>query len=172
MVDTRQGYRLAPPVGPRRTGYQIVTVRSQIGHGGGASVRAMDEARLDSIPLFHGLTAEQRASVASACEELEVESGTVLVREGDFGHAVFAIRSGTADVVLEGEVVNTLGPGDYFGEVAVMSGGRRSATVVATSPLTLVTIFNREIWRLEREAPEVASTLREAISARVGDASA
>jgi CRP-like cAMP-binding protein len=51
----------------------------------------------------------------------------------------------------------------------VMSGGRRSASVVATSPLTLVTIFNREIWRLERESPEVAAVLRETISARVGD---
>ena len=129
----------------------------------------MDAARLDTIPLFAGLTLDQRASVAGACDELEVEDGTVLVREGDFGHAVFAITSGTADVVHDGVVVNALGPGDYFGEIAVMSGGRRSASVVATSPLTLVTIFNREIWRLERESPEVAALLREAISARVGD---
>jgi hypothetical protein len=50
-----------------------------------------------------------------------------------------------------------------------MSGGRRSASVVATSPLRLVTIFNREIWRLEHEAPEVASVLRSTIAARVGD---
>ena len=66
-------------------------------------------------------------------------------------------------------MINTLGPGDFFGEIAVMSGGRRSASVVATSPLRLVTIFNREIWRLEREAPEVASVLRSTIAARVGD---
>jgi CRP-like cAMP-binding protein len=65
-------------------------------------------------------------------------------------------------------VINTLGPGDWFGEIAVMSGGRRSASVVATSPLTLVTIFNREIWRLEREAPEVAAVLRETIATRLG----
>lgn len=129
----------------------------------------MDAAKLDTIPLFAGLTLEQRASVAGACDELEVEDGTVLVHEGDFGHAVFAITSGTADVVHDGVVVNRLGPGDYFGEVAVMSGGRRSASVVATSPLRLVTIFNREIWRLEREAPEVAAVLREALPARVGD---
>ena len=129
----------------------------------------MDAAQLDTIPLFAGLTLDQRASVASACDELVVEEGTMLVREGDFGHAVFAITSGTADVVHDGVVVNTLGPGDYFGEIAVMSGGRRSASVVATSPLTLVTIFNREIWRLERDAPEVASALRETISARIGD---
>lgn len=129
----------------------------------------MDAAKLDTIPLFAGLTLDQRASVAGVCDELEVEAGTVLVHEGDFGHAVFAITSGTADIVHDGVVVNTLGPGDYFGEVAVMSGGRRSASVVATSPLTLVTIFNREIWRLERDAPDVAALLRDAISARVGD---
>ena len=59
----------------------------------------MDAAKLDTIPLFAGLTLDQRASVAGACDELEVESGAVLVHEGDFGHAVFAITSGTADVV-------------------------------------------------------------------------
>lgn len=127
---------------------------------------AVDAAQLDAIPLFGGLTGELRASLAGVCEEVEVEEGAVLVREGDFGHAVFAITSGTADVVHDGAVVNTLGPGDYFGEIAVMSGGRRSATVVATSPLTLVTIFNRDIWRLEREAPDMAATLRDAIAVR------
>ena len=126
----------------------------------------MEAIALESIPLFDDMTAEQRMALAGACEELAVDAGTVLVREGDFGHAIFAIRSGTADVVHDDVVVNTLGPGDFFGEVAVMSGGRRSASVVATSPLTLVTIFNREIWRLEREAPEIASTLREAIATR------
>ena len=127
----------------------------------------MDAAELETIPLFADLTIDQRASVASVCETLEVDEGTVLVRAGDFGHAVFAIRSGTADVVLDEVVINTLGPGDYFGEIAVMSGGRRSASVVATSRLALVTIFNREIWRLEREAPEVAAALRDTIATRI-----
>ena len=127
----------------------------------------MDAAELETIPLFADLTLDQRASVASVCDTLEVDEGTVLVRAGDFGHAVFAIRSGTADVVLDDVVINTLGPGDYFGEIAVMSGGRRSASVVATSRLTLVTIFNREIWRLEREAPEVATALRDTIATRI-----
>jgi CRP-like cAMP-binding protein len=147
-------------------GYVIVTCRSPDGDLPIASVVPMDAAKLDAIPLFANLSLDQRASVASACEELEVEEGTVLVREGDFGHAVFAITYGTADVVHEGAVVNTLGAGDHFGEIAVMAGGRRSASVVARSSLKLVTIFNREIWRLEREAPEVAAVLRETISAR------
>jgi CRP-like cAMP-binding protein len=113
------------------------------------------------------LTVDQRLALAGACEELEVEAGTILVREGDFGHVVFAICSGPADVMHHDVVVNMLGPGDYFGEIAVMSGGRRSATVVATSALTLVTIFNREIWQLEREAPDIAASLRDAVASRV-----
>jgi CRP-like cAMP-binding protein len=82
----------------------------------------MDAAGLEAIPLFETLTTDQRASIADACAELEVDERTVLVSEGDFGHAVFAFRSGTADVVHDGVVINTLGPGDYFGEIAVMSG--------------------------------------------------
>jgi CRP/FNR family transcriptional regulator, cyclic AMP receptor protein len=130
----------------------------------------MDSATLATLPLFGALSQEELDRVAGVCEELEIAEGTTLVREGDFGHAVFAITSGTAEVVHEGAVVNTLGPGDWFGEIAVMSGGRRSASVVATSPLTLVTVFNREIWRLEREAPEIAVALRATIDERLGAA--
>ena len=127
----------------------------------------MDAAQLDAIPLFAGLTLDQRAAIASACEELEVEEGSTLVKEGDFGFAAFAITSGTADVLQDGAVVRTLGPGDVLGEIAVLSGGRRTATVVATSPVTVVTVLNRDMWRLERELPEVAAALRTTISERL-----
>ncbi len=127
----------------------------------------MNSADLSTLALFGDLSDDQLGRIASACEELTVDEGAVLVQEGDFGHAVFAIRSGTAAVVHEGTVVNTLGPGDYFGEIAVMSGGRRSASVVATSTVTLVTIFNRELWRLEREAPEITEAIRATIAERL-----
>jgi CRP-like cAMP-binding protein len=130
----------------------------------------VDEAELDRIPLFAGLTPGQRSSVASVCAELEVETGTTLVKEGDFGFAAFAITSGTADVVHDDAVVRTLAPGDMFGEIAVLSGGRRTATVIATSPMTLVTVLNRDMWRLEREHPDVAAALRTTISERLGTA--
>lgn len=132
----------------------------------------MDAAQLGGIPLFAGLTLDQRASVASACEELAVESGSTLVQEGDFGFAAFAIRSGTADVLQDGQVLRTLGPGDVFGEIAILSGGRRTATVVATSSMTLVTVLNRDMWRLEREHPDVAAALRATISERLGSPAA
>jgi CRP-like cAMP-binding protein len=132
----------------------------------------MDAAQLDSISLFAGLTLDQRASVAGSCEQLAVDAGSTLVQEGDFGYGVFAITSGTADVVIDGAVVGTLGPGDMFGEIAVLSGGRRTATVVAATDMTLITALNRDMWRLERESPEIATALRATIAERLGTSAA
>jgi len=87
----------------------------------------MDATQLDAIPLFEGLTLDQRAAVAGSCEQLVVEAGSTLVQEGDFGYGMFAITSGTAEVIIDGAVVRTLGRGDMFGEIAVLSGGRRTA---------------------------------------------
>lgn len=128
----------------------------------------MDATRLDAIPLFAGLTLDQRASVAGSCDELVTEAGSTLVQEGDFGYGMFAITSGTADVIIDGAVVRTLGPGDMFGEIAVLSGGRRTATLIAATDMTLITVLNRDLWRLESESPEIASALRATIAERLG----
>ena len=124
----------------------------------------MDPARLAKIPLFADLTLDQRNDVADACSELRIEAGSTLMREGGFGYAVFAITSGAADVVQNGAVIRTLGPGDVFGEIAVLSGGRRTATVVARTPMELVTVLNRDLWKLEEDVPEVAAALRTRIA--------
>ena len=128
----------------------------------------MDSTRLAAIPLFAELTLDERECVAEVCEQLEIEEGATLLREGDFGYAVFAITDGTAEVIQDGDVLRTLGPGDVFGEIAVLSGGRRTATVVAETPMEVITVFNRDLWRLERDVPEVAAALRTSIAARVG----
>jgi CRP-like cAMP-binding protein len=129
----------------------------------------MDPERLDSIPLFTELTLDQRERIAGVCEETEVAAGDMVLREGDFGYSMFAITSGTAEVLRDGDVLATLGPGDVFGEIAVLSSGRRVASVVATSPMELVTILNRDLWRLERDVPEVVTALREKIEQRVAE---
>jgi len=120
----------------------------------------MDAASIAKIPLFAELTLDQRDHVAGMCQELEIEEGATLLREGDFGYAMFAITAGTAEVLKDGVVIRTLGPGDVFGEIAVLSGGRRTATVIAQTPMQLVTVLNRDVWRLEREAPDVGAALR------------
>jgi len=132
----------------------------------------VDAARLETIPLFAGLTLDQRSTVAEACAELTVDAGTSLVREGDFGHGAFAIVSGTADVVHDDAVLRSLGPGDMFGEIAVLSGGRRTASVVATTDMTLISVLNRDLWRIERDCPEIADALRVTIAERLGEPAA
>jgi CPA1 family monovalent cation:H+ antiporter len=130
----------------------------------------VNAAELVSIPLFAELTLDQRESVARLCEEIDIAAGDTLLREGDFGYAMFAITSGKAEVVQNGEVIRTLGPGDVFGEIAVLAGGRRTASVVAITPMKLITVLNRDVWRLERDIPEVGTMLRSKVANHAGAA--
>jgi len=127
----------------------------------------VESSRLAAFPILAGLEPEDLAALATVATELEVEEGRELAVEGDFGHALFAIERGTADVLRDGEVVRTLGPGVVFGEVAVLVAGRRTATVVATSPMTLIAVFKRDVWALERRSPEAAERLRGLVAERL-----
>ena len=126
----------------------------------------METSRLAAIPLFGGLDDADLMAVAAAASEVEVNEGERLATEGDFGHALYAIESGTADVTVNGAKVGTLEPGDVFGEVAVLTSGRRTASVVATSPMHLIALFKPAVWSLERQTPEVAERLRALIAER------
>ena len=127
----------------------------------------MDPARVTAIPLFAGLSGPALDAVCASVGEYRVDAGTTLATEGDFGHGFFAIEAGTADVVREGAVLARLGPGDVFGEIALLTSGRRTASVVATSEMRLLTLFKRDLWRLEERAPEVAEALRQTVRARL-----
>ena len=127
----------------------------------------MDPTQLAQIPLFRELEPETLERVAESCTTLDVEAGATLLREGDFGYSLFAITAGTADVIQDGVVTRTLGAGDVFGEIAVLSGGRRTATVAATSPMDLIVLLNRDLWKLEHNAPDVVAALRDTIAERL-----
>ena len=129
----------------------------------------MNATELVDIPLFNGLAEQDREQLAAVCSKVEVEAGTTLVHEGDFGYAMFAIVTGSAEVSRDGEQIRTLGPGDVFGEIAVLSGGRRTATVTAISSMELIAVMNRDIWRLERFAPDVSAALRQTIAECLAD---
>ena len=142
----------------------IVTRRIPFGdgvagrRGVGCSHRRVTRQR-DSV--LRRPSAADRAALAAAAGEYVVESGTALTKEGDFGHGFFAIEEGEADVLKDGGVVATLGPGDVFGEIAIVASGRRTASVVAKTPMRLITLFKNDLWRIEKQSPALAEALRE-----------
>lgn len=96
---------------------------------------------LKSVPLFSDLDNRQLKKLASHFRERTVEPGTSVVREGEMsGTGFFVVAQGEASVSVNGSEVKTIGPGDHFGEVALVSEGKRSATVTATSQLRLYEI--------------------------------
>jgi CPA1 family monovalent cation:H+ antiporter len=127
----------------------------------------VESRRVAAIPFFAGLPDAELAVVARLASELEVATGEAITNEGDFGHALFAIESGTADVVRDGTTLRAVGLGDVVGEVAVLVSGRRTASVVATSPMRVVVLFKRDVWALDREAPEAARRLSGVLAERV-----
>jgi len=126
----------------------------------------VDTSRLAGVPVFAGLPEEELAAIAAAAYEVEVGEGETIATEGDFGHALFAIESGTAEVRLDGKPPRPLGAGDVFGEIAAIASGRRTASVVATSPMRLIALFKRDLWALERGAPQATERLRALIDER------
>ena len=127
----------------------------------------MDRSRLEAFPILSGLGADDLDAIASVASEIEVDAGRVLTAEGDFGHAIFAIEQGMAEVSRDGDVLRALGPGDVFGEVAVLASGRRTADVVSATPMSLIAIFKRDVWALERRSPEAAERLRALVAERL-----
>src|SRR5437763_13584523 len=126
----------------------------------------MDASHLESIELFATLSPDQRKQVASSAAEIDVEAGNRLVSEGRFGYEFFVIENGKAEVVRGDEHVADLGPGDFFGEMALLGDTERNASVVASSPLTAMVMTDRAFRHLARTMPDVAEHIREACRAR------
>jgi CRP/FNR family cyclic AMP-dependent transcriptional regulator len=105
-------------------------------------------AGLRTVPLFTGLSPRQLRSVARAARRVEYPPGQVVTREGENGNSLFVIERGTAKVTAQGEHKATLGAGGYFGEVAVIDGGPRTATITAEIPLAAIEVPSGPFLRL------------------------
>ncbi len=105
--------------------------------------------RLEKIALFEGLSTAQLRMLARMLDEVTAAPGETIMRQGDLGYEVLILEEGTADVLQDGSLINEMGPGALFGELAVLEvGGQRTATVVATSPLRAIELtahFMREV---------------------------
>ena len=126
----------------------------------------MDPARLRKIPVFSDLDDEELAHIAALAAEVSVPDGKELVREGDYSYDVLAIEEGTASVERDGVHIADLGPGDVVGEMGVLERSQRNATVVATSPMLLVTLTGWDVRRLRKTAPRAVEHLREVVAQR------
>jgi CRP-like cAMP-binding protein len=126
----------------------------------------MDPKHLSEIPLFAGLSKDQRGEVARVADEIDIEAGKRLVSEGRFGYEFFVIENGTAEVVRGDEHIADLGPGDFFGEMALLGDTTRNADVVASSAMTAMVMTDSAFRSLARKMPDVAAEIREACRRR------
>jgi CRP/FNR family transcriptional regulator, cyclic AMP receptor protein len=123
----------------------------------------MDTDRLKTIPLFASLSDKALETVTVFASETSVSAGKRLVHEGDYSYDLIVIETGTADVIKGGEVIGSLGPGDVFGEIGMLSGSKRTADVVATSSMRLITLSK---WDLKRISSEVSDQLQALVEQR------
>jgi CRP/FNR family transcriptional regulator, cyclic AMP receptor protein len=126
----------------------------------------MDPGRLRKIPVFADLDDDELGHIAALAAEVSVPEGKELVREGDYSYDVLAIEEGTARVERGGQHIDDVGPGDVVGEMGVLERSQRNATVIATSPMLLVTLTSWDIRRLRKSAPKAVEHLREIVAQR------
>jgi CRP-like cAMP-binding protein len=126
----------------------------------------LDASRLKSLPLFQDVPDDELAQIATFAQEVLVDEGRELVREGDFSYEFMAIEEGQAEVTRHGEHLADLGPGDFFGEIGLLEKTLRTATVQAKTPMRLVTLTGWDLKRMERHIPEAIERVRAALEER------
>lgn len=117
-------------------------------------------------PLFAGLSKPQRAMVARAVTQLDLPAGHVVMREGSSGHDMFVVVEGALTMTRGGRSVGTVGPGDFFGEPAVRTGGRRTTTVTTDESVRLLHVDGRALPALIEHSDQVASRMLSPVARR------
>jgi CRP/FNR family cyclic AMP-dependent transcriptional regulator len=119
------------------------------------------------VPLFARCSRAELKEIALLADEIDLHEGKEMTREGAPGREFFVLLDGTAEVKKNRRRVNTLGPGDFFGEIALVSREPRTATVIATSPVRALVITDRSFRRLLDDAPQVQTKVMEAMAQRL-----
>lgn len=127
-------------------------------------------ALIGKIPLFKHCSARELGEIAAIADELDLKEGTELTREGKAGREFFAIVEGTADVLMGGKWINSVHQGDFLGEIALITGRPRTATVKATSPVRVLVITARDFRRLLENVPEIQRKVLLSMAERLADA--
>jgi CRP/FNR family cyclic AMP-dependent transcriptional regulator len=130
------------------------------------------EALIAACPLFRGLDAGGMAAVAQAAVEVEFPADRTIARQGEIGTGLFIVAEGAVRVVRDGEIVARLGAGEFFGELSVIDGGPRIASVIADRPTTCLALATWDAERVLREQPGVALAVLRVLAARLREATA
>ena len=131
--------------------------------------RASVDSTLAKIPLFKECSKKEVQAISRLVTPIHVQAGKVLTKEGDPGREFMIIASGTATVRRKGRKVATLGPGDFFGELALLAGVPRTATVIAETDMVVEALNRAEFATLLDESPSIARKVLSAVAKRSYD---
>jgi CRP-like cAMP-binding protein len=119
------------------------------------------------VPLFEHCGRHEIEKIGKLADEVDVPAGKVLMKEGATAQEFFTVIEGSMRVEREGKVIATLGPGDFFGEIALVDGGPRTATVIADEPSRLLVVGHREFHSLLEQNPGIQLQVLQALAKRV-----
>jgi CRP/FNR family transcriptional regulator, cyclic AMP receptor protein len=149
----------APGGAPGRSATMRHVQRRTIGSDGAS--------RLEKVGLFEGLSTGQLRMLARMVDEVTASAGETIMRQGEMGYEVLILEEGTAEVFKDGSRINEMGPGELFGELAVLEvGGERTATVVASSPLRAIELTAHFMREVRERMPVVGGQIDRAAAAR------
>jgi CRP-like cAMP-binding protein len=123
---------------------------------------------LKSVPLFSGCSKKELEALASIADEIDMQEGSVLTREGQPGREFFVLVEGTVDVTQAGDQVARLEGGDWFGEIALLTKANRTATVTAASPVRVLVVTDRAFRQVLETTPTIAVKMLERVGERLG----
>jgi CRP-like cAMP-binding protein len=118
-------------------------------------------------PLFWSCSKRELQQIAQIADEIDLRVGKEMTRQGERGREFFVLLEGDAEVVKDGRSINTLGAGDFFGEIALVSDRPRTATVTATSPVRALVITDRAFRCLLEDQPDIQTKVLAALAARL-----
>ncbi len=122
---------------------------------------------LERVPLFAGIAREQLDEIGRIVDEIEVPAGTALTHEGRHEGYFFVVVSGTVRIERGGRAINTIGPGDFLGEIALLDGGPRTASATTESPCLLLSMTHERFHELLETSPPVRTAILEAVGLRL-----
>ena len=126
---------------------------------------------LSKVPIFSGLSKKELQRIAESVKEVAHREGAVLAREGESGLGFFLITDGTARAEVGGRVRTRMGPGDFFGEISLLDGGPRTATVLAETPVRTLALTQWVFKSLIENNPSIASKMLKVMASRLRSSS-